>query len=761
MAPVSPGILKALLLAQAMHGSIVGTAWDAETSEPIVGVIVRVGDLGRVAATDDHGRYEIRDVPSGRHRIFVRSMGYAEQSLDAIVPRNAPVEIDVSLLPRPLPLDALDVAATVIVRGVGTGDAAGLRDREVSAAAMRSYPVSAEPDAFEALGGGDVSLRLESPSGVNIQGGSSDQTGYLLDGIPILNPFHSVGLFGAWNPDALARARVATTVSDDAPSGTLAGAIEATTRAADGRLGGQGSVSTAQSRLTFDGPLGPAATGVRFLASLRSGLPDALAPKPERSYLRGETGDWLAKVDGPVLGGRLEILGYGNENDINAAANALPDGETGGPTSRNVFEWSSRSTGARWERRFSSVAVRAIGWRAEAGVGSRWAARAGGMDLAATRRDAGLLADVERRSSRDVTAVQVRVENIRTGYRIVADSAQSWAVDAGTRAATLSARHRRSLARTVAVEAKSTLVTAADRGHFGPGAGLEWAPSEWVRLRAGVARSHQIAQSLRNAESVVGNIFPADIWMSGGSAGGVPNIPISRSDLAEFGVSFAPRPGARVGMRAFARRAEGLVLVAPREGEPFATTRDAFVVGSGASRGLALEGAWSGRRCGVVLSYGLQRVRLSADGNVYAPSFGGTHQFEGGLIFKPGASTSVRLGVAAALGRRATAVSGGFEWEASNLLDRGSEFGGSPSTAGERLGATTLPDYWRVDLAARKQWRIGAGSRDATIAVFGTATNLLGRKNLLTYDRDPATGRRTGVEMRPLSPLVFGLEWGF
>jgi hypothetical protein len=53
------------------------------------------------------------------------------------------------------------------------------------------------------------------------------------------------------------------------------------------------------------------------------------------------------------------------------------------------------------------------------------------------------------------------------------------------------------------------------------------------------------------------------------------------------------------------------------------------------------------------------------------------------------------------------------------------------------------------------------GRRDVTLALFGTLTNLLARTNVLTIAVDPETGRRTAIEMRPLSPLVVGLDWRF
>jgi hypothetical protein len=104
-------------------------------------------------------------------------------------------------------------------------------------------------------------------------------------------------------------------------------------------------------------------------------------------------------------------------------------------------------------------------------------------------------------------------------------------------------------------------------------------------------------------------------------------------------------------------------------------------------------------------------------------------------------------------------VSGGFEWEACNLLDEGCEFGGSPTTSGA-LGAATLPAYFRMDLGVRKHWHVTVGRRDAVVALFGTLTNVLNRRNVLTYSR-AGDGRLTPIEMRPLAPLVVGLDWQF
>ncbi len=224
--------------------------------------------------------------------------------------------------------------------------------------------------------------------------------------------------------------------------------------------------------------------------------------------------------------------------------------------------------------------------------------------------------------------------------------------------------------------------------------------------------------------------------------------------------AFRPSAALSVGLQAYARRSDGLVLVAPREGEPFTTA--GITVGSGSARGASLVAALNGsRRYAAFVSYGLQRVRLRYAGGSYVPDHGASHLLDGGVTVFPTPSASIRLGVSGRFGRRTTSVSSGFEWEACNLLDRGCELAGSPHYGGEPLGGTALPAYLRADFAIRKHWQLRLAGQETVVALFGTVTNAFGRKNVLTYVRDPGTGKLDAVTMRPLAPLVVGVDWRF
>jgi hypothetical protein len=299
----------------------------------------------------------------------------------------------------------------------------------------------------------------------------------------------------------------------------------------------------------------------------------------------------------------------------------------------------------------------------------------------------------------------------------------------------------------------ATLASARGARYFGPRVQLGWRPRNELTLVAATARTHQFSQSLRNPESVVGNIFPADLFIGAGAAA----VPVARSDQHSLTAEYRPAAGVRLAAEAYLRDFAGVLLVAPRESGPFATGR--FAPGSGRSGGVSLEAAMSSARWGIVASCGWEQVRLDSGAGEYVPGHGAAQLLQGGVTVFPTATTSVRLGAAGALGRRATTVAGGFEWESCNLLDQGCEFGGSPTTAGT-LGGTHLPAYARVDLGVRKHWHMSLAGRDAVVALFATLTNLLDRKNVLTYART-SDGKLAPIEMRPLAPLVMGLDWQF
>jgi hypothetical protein len=517
-------------------------------------------------------------------------------------------------------------------------------------------------------------------------------------------------------------------------------------------------MSTTQARVTLDGRIGGSGPG--FLLGARQGFPGVLAPKDEPSYVQGGTGDRIAKLEFPALGGSVRLLGYDAVNDLDVAAAITSDLPGAPDPARHRFEWDSRSLGGEWRRAVSGVEVRVLAWHASSDADATWAADSATQVLEAERRDLGLVVSAGlggAASGASGTELGLRLERIRTSYVTGADSAGAspWVVKATTPVITGFAGHALRFGERTEATLGATLASGGGRLRPGGRVGARWRPAGTLTFSASYARTHQFAQSLRHAESVVGTIFPADLYVGADA----PGVPVAQSDQVVVAAEFRPVMGFRVGLQAYLRGFEGLVLAAPRSSEPFAS--GAFAAGEGTARGAALDAAFSTSRLGLMAGWGVQRVSYSWSDSSYVPEHGTRHVVEGGLTWFPGATTSVRLGASGAFGRRTTTASGGFEWESCNLLDEGCEFGGTPEYGGADLGGTVLPGYFRLDLSARQHWHLRLGGRDVQLALFAAATNLFGRTNLLTYVRDPESGRVSPVEMRPLGPLVVGLDWRF
>ena len=736
-----------LLTTQVTQATLTGTVRGEATGEPLAGAIVALPDLDRYAPTDAHGRYLLHRVPAGPQHITIRFIGHTQGTLHALVPPSGQLEINVFLKAEPVRLHTIEVSSSVPLRGLESGERAGFADRSSSIAAVRNNPMLAEPDVLQALEGGAVVLQPESPNGVHIRGGASDQTAYLLDGIPVLSPYHAAGQFSAWNPDALSSIQLFSSAPLPGYPGALSGTVAATTRTPGERFGVQGSLSTTQARLTMDGQIGRKGTG--YLLSVRSRVPVIPAGKHDPSYLEAESADMLGKLELPAAGGQLRLLAYTSGNEIEAAAQV---DESTASSLPHAFDWHSRSFGAEWSGSVFGAGVKLTGWSASGDAVAGWA---GPTRLTFARRDLGLLGTVELGSGRTYSLAGVRVQGSRTDYRTDPDSAAPWTMRANAPSAAAFAQHTRDLDGRVSITAAASLGATRAGFHLAPSAQIRWKPLARLTLSGSYARAHQFSQSLRNPQSVVSNVFPVDLHIGSGA----PGVPAARTDQVVLLAEFIPFGGGRLALEAYTRATEGLLLVAPATGGPFAT--GAFEIGSSRSTGLSLDAAVSSAHYGLTASYGLQRTRLAYGESRYVPDHGTTHLLQGGFIVFPTATTSIRLGATGALGRRTTPITGGLEWEACNLLDQGCEFAGSPEYGAGSLGSTTLPAYLRLDLGLRKHWHFQLGGRDAMVALFATVTNLLNRNNILTYSDNPATGERLPIEMRPLAPLVLGLDWSF
>ena len=573
--------MAAALQAVQAAASIGGVVKDGETGLPLPGAAVALQDLGQVVTTDREGRYLITGVPSGPHHVLVRRIGYAPRSFHALVPNHGTLEIVVALRALPVSLQPVEVRSGIPppTRGLEPGDSTAFPDRSLSLAAVRNHPQLSEPDGLQALGGGAVMIMPESPNGLHVRGGAADQTAYLLDDIPILTPYHAGSSFSAWNPDALARLSLLSGRTSAEFPHTLSAVVAATTRPPGSEFLAQGGVSTTQARLTLSGPIGTG--GVGYLVSGRAGFPGLPGRRRDPTYLRGDSQDWLIKLDVPLFAGQLGVLGYGNLNDLVTATDTLGTGQ-------NELEWNGWSAGSSWTRTVGNAAVKLVAWTAGQDAGARWGVPVPDL-LSTRRRDVGLAARATWSRPSGSTTGGIRAEWIHTRYHFVVeeDSLRSMRLRAEDPVWAAFAGHNQAIGSRTQLDLGLVGAIASGSLHVAPSLMLEVKPVAAVSVHGGLARRHQFVQSLRNAESIVTNIFPADLFLAAGDV-----MPVARSDLGYAGLGFRPWVGFRLGIEAYARSFSNVALT--QEAGPFVATQ--VGTGTGTAHGLVLDLAANGAR---------------------------------------------------------------------------------------------------------------------------------------------------------------------
>ena len=739
--------LTLALALQVAQANVVGVVRDRITGVELEGAIVSLTDVDLHAVTDTDGRFSITDVPPGPHHLSVEAAGFEPRALHALVPRGGRLEVNFALRPDPLTVGGVEVRPRIPVPHADDGSEGLDTHASMSIAAIRNHPLLSEADAFGALQGGEVFVNPESPSGVLIQGGTGDQTGYELDGIPILAPHHTAGLFSAWNPDALAGVGVSY---DSDVSSTLSGVVRGRTRRPGNTIRGAAALSTTQSRATLDGPLGG---GFGYVFSARAGR--TLRKRNDSNYLGSESGDLIAKVEGPLAGGLVRALVYQNENELDLASVVdAPLPGRGGPP-RNGFESTGTSLGTSWTRRIGGTALTVSGWHGSAGTAGDWSPPTGHTEVDAVRRERGGTVKAEAKLGGGALRAGVRVEGRSFRYDTGSDSdAPDLALASNTRLLTGFGGWRSPRFSDAEAEVGVSVTRGAGGTWASPRLALEWGPIPGLTFALEASRRHQFTQSLRNRESLATHVLPMTLAVAAGGS-----IPVASSDQIVFSTVLMPAAGARVRSTIYGRRLRGFAQAASANPGPFAL--DGVSVGTGTVAGFSIDGGMSGTRYGLIGSYGWQRVRFEVDGSTYAPTHGVAHRAQAGATLFPTPTVSIRLGATGQWGRTATGFSGAFEWEACNLQDFGCEFGGTPQIETDGLGGLDLPPYLRVDLGVRKHWHLTVGPVSGAFGVYGTVSNLFGRDNVLSYGLDPTTGEVGAITMLPRGPLVLGADWRF
>jgi len=235
-------------------GAIKGFVYEKGTGEALGTTNIFVKGTKMGAQTDANGYFTIGQLAPGQYTLFATSFGYDTAFATVKVVANDFVTKKFYLDSKGLELKGVDVSARKIQKttrvNIGT--------TTITPKEIKLLPSSGgEPDLAQYLQvTPGVTFTGDQGGQLYIRGGSPVQTGILLDGITIYNPFHSIGLYSVFETEAIRSADVYTAGFNATYGNRSSAILDIHTKDGNNqRLSGTVSASPIMVRGMLEGPL--------------------------------------------------------------------------------------------------------------------------------------------------------------------------------------------------------------------------------------------------------------------------------------------------------------------------------------------------------------------------------------------------------------------------------------------------------------------------------------------------------------------------
>jgi len=733
-------------------------------------LILRDGAVERLAETDRLGFFRLTGLAPGSYQLRIARLGHTPSEQEVTVASGTRLALEVVLSRAAIELGEIAVEAGRSRERARFEAAAGTTVRELGIQDLRSIPGVAEADvlrAVEVLPG--VVSTSDFSSTFHVRGGSADQNLILLDGLPVLSPFHLGGLFSVFNADMIARAQLASGGFPPRFGGRVSSVLDIQSDPGDGRFRMDGGISVLAARVAVADDLPAGALGLasaRWRASARRSYFDQLL-RPVFDFPYHLT-DLQAVAEAWTRGGgRIRLTAYHGSDVLDFTRMDPEDFPL-----RIDWDWGNDVVGASWVR------ARDGGGSLELAAGfTQYGTRLRFPDFADTdfrsrirqgllRADLRALAGPRWRLGVGAAADRYHYDNLfASGGTVFADGRgtgwllggyaqaewidqREWAIEAGMRVDGWLPEPGEPVLETSPRLAVKRFLAGGD-----------------LAIKGAVGRYTQFLHSIRDEELPVG----LDVWVLSGE-----RAPHVVSDQVQGGIEAFIGEAWQLSLEAYWRRFDGVVALNPAEdpNDPI----DDLLNGRGSSWGWDLLARRTGQGVSGWAAISWLRARRTFPDVLvpveprpvvtYPPFFDRRLDVDvvvqfplpdgwlGGLRWNLGTGVPFTRALASyAYYAPRLAVEGGrLFWQGAH--DDTDTFGGYAVHLEDR-NASRYPAYHRLDLSLRKTLTKSWG----TLTPYLDLLNVYNRKNVLfyfyEYEKDPPV--RSGISMFPLLPTI-GVE---
>ncbi len=328
--------------------TISGYLRDSLSGEPLVFASIYTQEKFEGTESNENGFYSF-SIDKGIQRVYYSYLGYNKTILELKLKKDTTVNVLLSPDAQLNEVLILDSNVDAIEPELFSGDNLPV-DRIWSISSL-----AGESDVYglvQMMSG--VSTGADGFGGFNVRGGSYDQNLVILDGVPVYNSSHALGVFSIFNPNTIKSAKLLKGSFPARYGGRLSSVLDIRTReGSNKKVKGDISFGSIAFKTSLEGPLGK--NGSSFMISARRTHLDLWLLKNisefiyEISALTGRTdyhfGDFNAKIN-LMLGEKHKLnFSYYGGNDVlenNVARVSMFDGITTTETNVLDSEWGNR-----------------------------------------------------------------------------------------------------------------------------------------------------------------------------------------------------------------------------------------------------------------------------------------------------------------------------------------------------------------------------------------------------------------------------------
>lgn len=310
----------------AQNGTVRGTVYDEANGDPVIFTNVYLEGTTRGTTTDINGFYNIPNVPLGNYTLVSTTIGYDTVKVEIKIEKN-----------NQIVTENLFLSESKVELGV-VQISAEKQERQTEVKVSTVKVTTEEITKIPSVGGApDLAQYLQVMPGViftgdqggqlYIRGGSPVQTLVLLDGLPIYNPFHSIGLFSVFETDILKNVEIMTGGFSAEYGGRVSAVMDVRTQ--DGnkkKFSGKVLASPFLASVQLNGPLvkqKPNGSSLTYVLSARYSYLDKTS-KSLYPWVEGDNGipfsfaDYYGKMSyNAGNGSKFSIFGFRFNDEAN------------------------------------------------------------------------------------------------------------------------------------------------------------------------------------------------------------------------------------------------------------------------------------------------------------------------------------------------------------------------------------------------------------------------------------------------------------